>query len=222
MDDQRLLTAKLALKRASLTACFLLVAALLYPWLCALLLPTGDAGGWPYLVWSVSLAACFPIVTVAERKLGPLRARHQALLLVAGSAFALLWAAQLSHLTGVAQGKTQVQLLGAAFQTLQGIVSGPRSFLHSLAWLASLALPLLLLAHARRARVHFLIQFFGPAALAILIEVGARALSMWSLGINHEFNAWSLIYALPKAAGCAGYVLAAAWTDRSSRYQQKT
>lgn len=221
LPDQHIQTGKLALKRAALVACLLCLAGFLYPWLCKLLEPEGEVG-WPYVVWCVSLAAGLPIVTVAERKLGPLRARHQALLFLVALVFAFCWSSQLAHLDGIAAGKTHKELLSRAFTSLRGLVSRPQSILYALATLSSLALPLLILANARKARVHLLIQVLVPAAAAVLIEIGVRATHLWSLGINHSFGAWSFVFVVPKAVGCAGYALVAAWPDRAKPSFQKT
>jgi len=212
--ERQLQTAWLAARRVLLTAIWLFSSCSGYFWLAGEVTSSQGSFSGVYALWAASAAPVFGAVTLFERKLGPPRARHVALLGLTGLAFAFLWGVQYSHLDALAQGKTPAEVWAQLWRQLRGYGETWGQVFHVVAWAGTFALPLVVLAGLRRARWHLIAQISLPCLLALSLDLALRRYDIARAGIPHRVNLWSFSTALPKGLACLGYALVAAWDER--------
>lgn len=222
-------TARLALIRAGVAGLVLLLAG----GLAALL--SGENSWLIAPVWWPLMAFFLPLVTVAERKLGPLRLHQTFALLVLLFVLSVGYFLEPLYLRAMWARNDAGQIAERLWELVRLWTHVP----HFIATLAlTIAVPLTALCLARRRRIALgwqlatplllilLVTFLGSLYYALETAYLIRAIppaqrAAFGLGFDLEefLQGWlvrDLHLTIPVALACLAYVLSSRWTDRSA------
>ena len=228
-SHRHLETARLALIRAGIVALALALAG----GLAALV--SGESRWLIAPFWWPLLALFLPLVTLAERKLGPLRVHHTLGLLLLLSVLSLGYFLEPTYLHAMLARNDAAQIAEKIWQRVQAWTQIPQ-YMATIA--ATIAVPLTALSLLRRRRASLHAQLATPLLLILLVTlVGSLSYALYLAYLTRDFSpalraafglefvsdeffhGWlvrDLLVTIPTAITSLGYVLAARWTDRSA------